>query len=779
MRVLLALFLLFSLSFVHAQHTLSGSITNESLQPIPLANVYINELQKGASTNDDGYFIIDGIPTGEYTLTITYIGKKRINRTINIEGDRKLDFIMVNDNTLEEVLVSTVRVDASDPFTYSNITEEQLSDRNLGQDIPVLMNYMPSVISSSDAGAGIGYTYMTVRGSDASRINVTINGIPYNDAESQGTFWVDIPDMASSSSSIQLQRGVGTSTNGASAFGASLNVLTDVVSRDAGATLSSSIGSYNTRKNTVKFTTGLLNNHFEFSGRLSDIYSDGYVDRAYSDLFGYQLQGTYIDTDRLVKFLTFGGREKTYQAWYGLTPEQLAKDRRQNPYTYDEEVDDYDQDHYQFHWNEKFNNTWSAKIGLNYTKGKGFFEQEKLGEDPADYANIPAPNADGEADVIVRRWLDNDFYVGNFSIVYAGNINVETGLSYSDYTNDHFGEVIWASALAEGKKIRDRYYEANSRKNDFSTFTKWTLPVTDKFNVYADLQLRKVDYVTKGLTSDRAPLNVDQSYTFFNPKFGLNYNISNSHKLYLSYARANREPNRNDFENGVTEHESLDNIELGSRYTAKNFLFNANLYLMSYTNQLVLTGEINDVGAPLRATSGESYRAGIELDATYRIIPSLSTTGNLTLSSNKNVNMIKPFDGKLTKIGKSDIAFSPSVIASNVLSYAPANGWDISFYTKYVGEQYMSNFETKASKLDDYLINDLSIRYQVKPNKFVKSVSFKVLLNNLFSVEYVDRGYYYFYDDNWSDPNKVTTIEGVGYYPQATFNALAGIEIKF
>ena len=410
---------------------------------------------------------------------------------------------------LDEVFVKSVRVDSKAPITHSNVGKDDIRKRNLGQDIPILLNYLPSVVSSSDAGAGVGYTYLRVRGSDATRINVTINGIPYNDPESQGTFWVNLGDFASSVESLQLQRGVGTSTNGSGAFGASLNILTDAISNESGAEISNSFGSFGTQKNTVKFTTGLLNNHFEFSGRLSKIYSDGYVDRAFTNLKSYFLQGSYVDDNTLIKAITFGGKEKTYQSWYGLTKSQLQEDRTQNPYTYDNETDNYWQDHYQFHWNEKLNSNWVTNLGLNYTRGKGYFEQYKEGRIAVDYNNL----INDDSDVIVRRWLNNHFYVVNANATYKkNNLEVVSGLSFSDYTNDHYGELIWGSDLAPGVSVRDRYYLSISDKSDISIFSKAIFNISDLFQAYIDLQTRFVNYSTTGLTSEINTIDVDENF---------------------------------------------------------------------------------------------------------------------------------------------------------------------------------------------------------------------------------------------------------------------------
>ena len=464
-------------------------------------------------------------------------------------------------------------------------------------------------------------------------MNVTVNGIPYNDAESQGTFWVNMGDFASSTQSLQLQRGVGTSTNGSGAFGASLNILTDAISEEAGGEISNSFGSFGTRKHTVKFTTGKVNDHFEFAGRLSNIYSDGYVDRAFSNLKSYFLQGSYTDENTLIKVLSFGGKENTYQAWYGLSADELAANRRQNPYTYDNETDNYDQNHYQLHWNERFNKNWSTTIGLNYTKGSGYFEQYKEAEDAKDFNNLIT---DG-SDVIVRRWLDNDFYVVNFNTNYKNEVlNFIVGGSYSNYTGDHYGEVIWGSNLAENTAIRDRYYFSDAKKTDFSVFAKTTFNVSEKLAGYIDLQGRFIGYQTQGITSDIATIDVDSNFNFFNPKIGFTYKLNERNSLYTSFAVANREPNRNDFEVGLTTPETLNDYELGWRLKTENIKLNTNVYYMDYKNQFVLTGALNDVGAPIRATSGSSFRLGAEIDADIRVSDQLSVQSNATISSNKN-----------------------------------------------------------------------------------------------------------------------------------------------
>ena len=675
--------------------------------------------------------------------------------------------------TLEEVLVKAVRVKPNAPITHSNSSKKELQQRNLGQDIPVLLNYLPSVVSSSDAGAGIGYTYLRVRGSDATRVNVTINGIPYNDAESQGTFWVNLGDFASSVENIQLQRGVGTSTNGSAAFGASLNILTDAISQKSGGQISNSFGSYGTRKHTLKFTTGLLNEHFEFAGRLSKIYSDGYVDRAYTDMKSYFLQGNYVDENTLIKALMFGGKEKTYQAWYGLSKDQLEEDRTQNPYTYDNETDNYWQDHYQLHWNETLNSNWSTTVGLNYTRGKGYFEQYKEGRSAADYNNLISDNSD----VIVRRWLDNHFYVVNANTTYQKNgLEITSGLSYSDYTNDHYGELIWGSDLVVGTSIRDRYYLSVSDKSDFSVFSKATFRMSDPLQAFLDVQGRFVSYSTTGLTSNRVPIAIDENYSFFNPKLGFTYAFNSNNSVYISYARANKEPNRNDFEsNGVAvKPETLNDFELGWRHQGKRFSLNANVYYMQYKNQLVLTGALDNVGEYLRENVDNSYRLGLELDARMALSTQVALNSNLALSQNKIQELIINRDGGLQNLGTTNIALSPNLITTHAIEYAPNSQFRAALIGKYVGEQYLSNTDTEASKLEGYFVADLNLNYELKLNKVFKTIVFSGMINNVFNAEYVDRGYTYL--DTWSGP---TASEIQGYYPQATRNFLVGMTLVF
>ena len=701
--------------------------------------------------------------------------------------EKIIDTVQGTKQNLDEVIVKGIRAKFSSPISYSNIYKEKLKNKNLGQDLPILLNFLPSVVTTSDAGAGIGYTGIRVRGVSPQSTNITINGIPFNDPESMGTFWVNLPDFTSSVQSLQLQRGIGTSTNGSGAFGASINILTDNISQTPYAEISSSFGSFNTRKNTIKFSTGKINDVFEFSGRFSKIDSDGYVDRAYSDLKSYFVQGTYLKGSTLIKAISFAGHEKTYQSWYGLTMDQLKENRRQNPYTYENEIDNYKQDHYQLHWNEKINNFWSFNLGLNYTYGRGYFEQYREDDNIDTYGGIVSSdtNLNGEktdtTDLIRRRWLDNDFYVFNSSLNFIKNkIDLTISSSYSSYVGDHFGEVIWARTFSSNGKIRDRYYEGLGEKKDLSFFTKLLYSIDEKIEFYSDLQYRNVKYNTSGTTSDLVNMVIDKSYGFFNPKIGLSYKLNPNSLLYVSYARANREPNRTDYEsNPDIQPERLNDIEFGWRLRNKNMSLNLNSYFMLYDEQLVLTGEIDDVGNPKRTNSGSSYRIGLEIENRINISELFSFETNLTLSSNKNKNIFSMVDGALYNYGKTNISFSPSFVGSNAIIYQPSEKISLSLLSKYVGKQYMGNTDQPNSILESYFVNDLNITYSLKPEKIFQSISINFLINNILNKEYISNGYYYTYDDTWSVPGQIKTLDGAGYYPQATRNFLAGLVFEF
>jgi len=666
-------------------------------------------------------------------------------------------------NQLDEVLVSAVRVTTKTPVSFSNLDKKEIKFRNLGQDIPILMNYLPSVVTTSDAGNGVGYTGIRVRGSDATRVNVTINGIPYNDSESHGTYWVNMPDFASSVESLQLQRGVGTSTNGAGAFGASLNMLTDSYAKRSNGEISNSIGSFNTQKHTVKFSTGLMNDHFELAGRLSALKSDGYVDRASSDLKSYFLQGTYVGKTTLIKALAFGGKEKTYQSWNGLEDLDLLKNDRTfntagmftdefgNTKFYDNETDNYQQDHFQLHWNEKVSASWNTNLAVFYSKGKGYYENYKENSKFSSYGLTPiviGGTTINRTDLIRQKWLDNDFYGTTFSANYKQDKwDVILGGGYNKYEGSHFGKVIWAR-YASKSELGDRYYDDSAIKTDGNVFAKANYQLTTKWSLFGDLQLRNVNY--KAASPETGVVN--DNFNFFNPKAGLNFEINDKNQLYASYARANREPNRTDYENGSPRPEKLNDFELGLRHNAARFKLNANVYYMAYKDQLILTGELDDVGSPIRENSGDSYRLGLELDATIAVLDNLIIRPNMTISTNKNKDFFFTRDGVLTALGNTNIAYSPDFIAGNIITFLPVSNLQVSFLSKFVGEQFMGNIDSEGSKLKSYFVNDLNVSYEFKPKSVFKSILVNGLINNIFDYKYISNGYFYTYDDDYSNP---------------------------
>ncbi len=695
---------------------------------------------------------------------------------------------------LDEVLVTATRADKKAPFTTSAVTKEDLEKQNLGLDMPQLLDNLPSVVTTTDTGIGVGYTGIRVRGSDATRVNVTINGIPYNDSESQGTFWVDLPDFASSVQSIQLQRGVGTSTNGAGAFGASLSIATEGISNKAVAEVNSSYGSFNTSKFNVKYNSGIIKEHYNFIARASKIYSDGYIDRATSKLQSYYGEGNYFNEKTSVKLLTFGGKERTYQSWYGIDAETLQIDRTFNPAGaiyddngniidfYKNQVDDYQQYHYQLHINHEFTSNIKGAIAFHYTKGKGYYEQYKQDEYFNDYEFTPFTengNLIDKTDLVRRKWLDNDFYGTTFSLKYKkGTQNVLFGGAVNQYVGDHFGKVIWTpyNQLPTNQK----YYDNTGTKSDANVYVKASEIFGDKWLLFADLQYRAVSYTVEGKNDDASILNLDDKLQFFNPKAGITYLHSKENEFYFSFARANKEPKRADYIDGNNpKPEQLNDFELGWRNHSQKRKFNANMYYMLYKDQLVLTGELNDVGTPIAENTGKSYRLGVELDAVFKIGKQFAWKPNMTISKNKNINKYDNKDGNIIYLGETDLSYSPNFVASNILVFQPNNKMDFTLLSKYVSNQYMGNTQNKLSELKGYTTTNLNIQYRLKPIKYFKEIAFTLLLNNIFNAKYVSNGYFYNYDDTWSNPNQTTTIYGAGYYPQAGFHFLSGVRLRF
>lgn len=854
----LSLTLLLFTSEAYGQSALIGEVYDEYGETLPGATIVLTDTNIVTATDAYGFFILRDIPTGNYEIEISYVGKKFLKEKITINGRTEVEYILRDDVMIgETITVSSTRIGSNMPFTYSNLNKEEIEKNNLGQDLPFLLKNLPSTVVSSDAGAGVGYTGIRVRGSDATRTNVVINDIPLNDSESQGTFWVNLPDFASSTNSIQLQRGVGASSNGAGAFGATINLDTKGYSADPFVVLDNSFGSFNTRRHSLKLNTGLLKDHWSFEGRFSLIDSDGYIDRSNADLKSAYFSGGYYAEKTSIQAIGFTGKEITNQAWNGVPEAKVnedddalldhynnnvgslyntiedsinlfSSDRRYNYYLYDNEIDDYKQDHYQLHWNQQVNNQLNFKLSLHYTKGRGFFEQFKYKDELSDYGlediplnmiatsrdlaqafidSPPGSNPDAVAEIVGfeyseflmdtlalidisikntnlvrRRWLDNDFYGSVLSLNYdLDDVELTFGAAYHQYDGSHFGEIIWAkysSTLNPG----DRYYEGESDKTDFNIFGRGIYALNEKVNVFADLQFRNVDYQTAGIDNDLVSYDVDESFSFFNPKLGFNFLSSSQDEIYASFAVANKEPNRSDFidalENAQPRHETLYDIEAGYKRNYSNYTFEANLYYMLYKDQLVPTGALNDVGAVLRTNVDDSYRAGIELQSNYRFTDKISLGLFGTFSQNKIRNFesilydyTDGFEVVNTEHKDTDIAFSPSVVAGGMFNYQVVKGLEATLFGKYVGEQFLDNTSNDTRKLDDYFVSDLLIRYQFK-SKYTEGISLSLKVNNIFDLAYSANGYTYSYI--FGD-----LITENFLFPQAGINFLAGIKVEF
>ncbi|WP_017730079.1 TonB-dependent receptor [Nafulsella turpanensis] len=787
-------FLLLPFSLL-AQYQLTGTVRDlASGEALVGATVRLLESPYATATDLTGHFKLEEVDAGPYVLLVTYVGYEPYRQNIVIQSNQQLD-IRLSEGSLytEEVIVAATRATENTPTTFTEVDREQIEKQNFGQDIPYLLNLTPSVVTTSDAGAGVGYTGMRIRGSDATRINVTVNGIPMNDAESHGVFWVNMPDFVSSVESIQIQRGVGTSTNGAAAFGATVNIQTSILNPLPYAIIDNSYGSFNTWKHTVKAGTGLINEKFAVDARLSKISSDGYIDRAFSDLKSFYVSGGYYGERTLIKANVFSGQEQTYQAWYGTPEELLETDRTYNYYTYENETDNYQQDHYQLLLAHDLLPELTLNGALHYTRGRGYYEQYREDDDFADYPpfGIDSLLIGSEQDTIYttdlirRRWLDNHFYGATWSADYEPSDRWQfvLGGGWNRYLGDHFGEIIW-SQYAGHSNIRDRYYDNTAEKKDLNVYLKSFYQLTEQLHLFLDLQERLITYQYAGIDNDLRTIRGDFNYQFFNPKVGFTYAFGPLDRLYASYAKGSREPVRNDFidapEGTIPKAEKLHNIEFGYSRRSEHYAFTANYYLMNYKNQLVLTGELNDVGSSIRTNVDDSYRTGIELQAELRPESWLEIAANATFSRNRIRNFTEVLynylaDGSSEIIyndfEETTISFSPSIVAGGIISVRPWRWLELSMLPKYVGKQYLDNTQSNSRALEAYFVNDMRLTATFRPG-FVKELNAGLLVNNVFNHLYESNGYTYGYG-----------YEGdVSYYnyfyPQAGANFLLNLSVK-
>ncbi len=829
---------LFSAISLHSQTLLRGVITDTGGNSLPGATVVLLETKQGTTSNERGEFEFINLKAGKYTIQVSFVGFKEIKKELTIQNGKQSisqDFQLATQPFLLETLtVLATRAGDKSPFTYTNVKKEALQARNLGQDVPYLLDATPSAVVTSDAGAGIGYTGIRIRGTDPTRINVTINGIPLNDSESQGVYWVDLPDFSASTEDIQIQRGVGTSTNGAGAFGATINLNTSKIHQKPYAELAGTIGSYGTWKASIQFGSGLINRQpipssrdmpinsqpttgFTLDGRLSIIQSDGYIERASADLKSFYVSGAWLGEKSSLRANVFSGHEITYQAWNGV-PAQWVDDEKLRRYNvsgtekegepHDNEVDDYTQTHYQLLFNHEMNRNWNISLAGHYTRGYGFFEQYKADQKPTRYL-FPNDPQGRRFDYIRRRWLDNDFYGGTWALNYTSNgktLQATFGGAWNHYLGDHFGEIIWGENTGEIKPGH-QYYFGVGEKQDFTVFSKVTRSFTPFLHGFLDLQYRRVVYDITGTDNDLRDVTDAADYHFFNPKAGLLYDLSPTATAYVSFAAANREPNRDDFtdapENSRPLHERLYNTELGYRKSQSSGSWGLNLYHMKYKDQLVLTGNINDVGDAIRRNVPDSYRLGLELYGSRNLSKSLSVEGNATLSRNKIRDFTEYIDNWDTweqesfEHGTTDIAFSPNLIAFGKLNFTPqflnlssqrdSHPLIFSLSGKYVGAQFMDNTSNENAVLDAYFVSDLQIRYVLKAS-FAKEITLNLLVNNLLDARYASNAWIYRYispsydgrpDDPYTRLENSNTYNLTGYYPQAGRNFLLGLVVKF
>ncbi len=810
---LITLVLLLSGSTIFGQYIIKGKVLDEKGNPLDGSSVILEEISQGKTTGSDGSFIFENLDVDKHTLHVYFLGYEPVRREVR-SGEEVVVILKNTSFTLDEVTVTSLRANERSAVAYTNISAEELSQRNLGQDLPYLLSLTPSFVATSDAGTGIGYTGFRIRGTDANRINLTINGIPYNDAESQGSFLVNVPDIASSLSSIQVQRGVGTSTNGAAAFGASINMQTDHVSLKPFAEVSTSYGSFNTSKYTVKAGTGIMKNRLAFEGRVSGINSDGYVDRAFTDLKSYFFSAGYYGDNTILKFITFGGKEKTYQAWNGVDLEMVRLnpleykrtfneigmyyDDNGNVQFYDNQTDNYTQIHYQLHWTQKFTSNLHLNMALHYTDGIGYYEDYKTDRKYEEYGLIPDTingSARKRTDLIRQKWLENDFYGFTFALNYNKNrIQASLGCGANRYECDHYGKILWVRYPNNFDPDKD-WYRGKSTKDDINIYAKVNAELLENFYATADVQFRYVNYKLKGehdkydnSTGKMHDITQSHDFPFFNPKIGLTYKPTINHNIYASFSVANREPNRNNYtdagENEKPTSERLYDTELGYQFLSRRFSAGANLYYMKYKDQLILTGKISDIGEPLTTNIPDSYRMGIEIMAGWKLSDLLRWDGNLTLSQNKildfterdvdvydeNWNWIGTQDNYL---GKTDIAYSPNIIFNSIITFNYRD-FEAGLYSSYIGKQYFDNTSDNARSIDAYFVNNFSVKYTLPFEKHLKGIDFQLLINNLFNVEYESNAYTWYSCYVGGIRNNE-----LRYFPQAGTNFLASVTFRF
>ena len=797
-----------------AQNLINGVVTSKDNEPLSGATIKLKPGNYETISNGGGNFVINNVADGTYQLIITHLGFEPYRKTVEVSKNLSIEATMTKSVIqTREVIVSSTRATEKTPTSHSTIDKESIEKRESVKDIPYLLKLTPSVVTTSDAGAGVGYTNFRIRGTDLNRINITVNDIPLNDAESHGVWFVNMPDFVESTNSIQVQRGVGTSTNGAAAFGASINLQTNDIKLNPYAEVNNAAGSFNTIKNTVKAGTGIIDGMYSFDARLSRIKSDGFIDRATSDLKSFFVSGTYRSEKDVVKVNIFSGKEKTYQAWEGIPKAKLEQDsaammdfalnmgyaneeienlfksdpRTYNRYMYENQTDNYQQDHYQVFYTRNFSEKLTANIAYHQTNGFGYYESYRYNEDITDYLADPIISGNDtitQTDLIDRKFLDNIFYGGIGSIkLNLPTVKAVLGGGWNRYDGDHYGEVMWAQSTLNTFEPRHRFYDNNGVKDDANLYARGNFKLSDKFYTYLDLQYRHIDYEIDGMDDGQRNITQSHTYDFFNPKAGILLEPSKNLSAYLNLAIANREPNRTtlvdaDPNKEEPTSERLYNAELGADMKRKTWRLKTNAYLMYYKDQLVLTGNINDVGSAIMENVDDSYRAGIEVIWTIKPIDWFQWQANLTYSQNKIIDFVSYTDNwdtwgqEIEELGTTDISFSPEIVANSQLSFTPVKNLGVNLITQYVGEQYIDNTSSEDRKLDDYLVNNLRINYAIETS-WMKKASVYLQVNNILDEKYITNAWIYpFYSGG-----EINYLDG--YYPQAGINFMAGLNLKF
>lgn len=790
-------------AFQDNKSIIKGKVSDTNGTGLPGASVTVNNNLSGTFTKPDGTYILPALEDGNYTIRVSSMGYGSVTREVIVKGDIDLNIVLQNVTfKIDEVMISAMRAGEHTPMAYSDVDKNTLKTMNTGQDMPYLLSLTPSFIETSEAGNGIGYTGLRIRGTDGNRINVTIDGIPLNDPESQQVFWVDLPDIASSVDNIQVQRGAGTSSNGAGAFGATISVQTLNPDSLPFAEVSTTYGSFNTRKNMVSAGTGLLGGKFALQMRYSDLKSDGYIYRTGSDHRSFFLSGIYRTEKSSLKANVILGEEHTGIGWWGVPKEMLIVDRRYNPageFTdeegnvqyYDNESDNYKQDHFQLMFNRKMSNFITLNVALHYTKGKGFYEEYREDQSLSDYglhAVVIGDSLISSTDLIRRKWMSNDFYGMVYSIKYKRNrLDAVAGGGLNSFLGDHYGNIIWMRNAGSTEKDY-RWYFNSAFKAEISLYGKVNYSLSDNINVFGDLQYRYIDYSMVGEDDDLKNLNQDHNFSFLNPKGGVFYSISASQDAYLSFSVAHREPTRSDFKeatgdaDATPKAETLFDTELGYKLRRGKSTIGVNLYGMVYADQLVPTGELSDVGYSIMTNVDKSYRIGIETSAALRLTEKIGWNLNLTLSKNRIVNFTEyytnynSFDNSTEylnrNLGDVDIAYSPSVSGTSDLSYSILKNTDLHFITKYVGKQFIDNTMSNERSIDPYLVNNLRIDYH-PVIKNLKGLEIQLQVNNIFNEVYENNGY----GGNWYEDGVEKSWSY--YFPQAGINYLLRASIKF